>query len=221
MNQLDALTIRSATRTLARRLDPSILAECRPIAVDDAAQLTAAEAAALAGSVPSVRQASGAARAIARELFAESGCRDHLELIPQRPNGPAWPLSHLGSLSHDATVAAAAIAPRHILRGLGIDVEPAEPLPSDIYHLVVSKREDSMIASDLTVARLLFVIKEAVYKATHPLDRIFLEHHDIEVDLVTGIAQTRTGHRVRFVSAMTDRLMAIAAIFPGELQNTC
>jgi 4'-phosphopantetheinyl transferase EntD len=219
--QLDAAGLRTETRDLARRLDPSILAECRPIQARDAAFLTAAEAAQLAGSVARVQQASGAARAIARDLLAEAGCRGSAELIPQRPNGPDWPPSFLGSLSHDAEFAAAAVAPQDAMRGLGIDVEPVEPLPSDIYRLVVTQREDVMIASDLLSARLLFVIKEAVYKATHPLDRIFLEHHDVEVNLDTGIAQTRTGHRVRFVTSVAGRMLAIAGLFASPPGTGC
>ena len=221
MTQFDAAAFRMETRCLAQRLDPSIVAECRPIQASDAAFLTRAEAAQLVGSVISVRQASGAARAIARDLLAEVGCRASAELIPQRPNGPCWPPSFLGSLSHDAEFAAAAVAPRGALRGLGIDIEPEEPLPRDIYKLVVTDSEEFMIASDLLAARLLFVVKEAVYKATHPLDRIFLEHHDVEVDFETGIALTRTGHRVRFVTSVTGRLLAIAGLFASQPDAGC
>jgi 4'-phosphopantetheinyl transferase EntD len=219
--QLDAAAFRTETRCLAKRLDPSIVAECRPIQASDAAYLTAGEAAQLVGSVNSVRQASGAARAIARDLLAEAGCRGSVELIPQRPNGPCWPPSFLGSISHDAEFAAAAVAPRDALRGLGIDIEPAEPLPSDIYKLVVTQNEDIMIASDLLAARLLFVIKEAVYKATHPLDHIFLDHHDVDVDFETGLALTRTGHRVRFVTSVTGRMVAIAGLFASQPGTGC
>lgn len=187
------------------------------IGCGDAAYLTVAESVSLAGAVEGVRNASGTARAIARDLLSEAGCDETVELLPQRPNGPIWPRSFLGSLAHDAQIATAAVAPRNALRGLGIDVEPAEPLPRDIYKMVVTDREDAMIGADLLSARLLFVIKEAVYKATHPVDRIFLDHHDVEVDLCAGIATTRTGHRIRFVSTNTKRLLAIAVMASSQL----
>jgi 4'-phosphopantetheinyl transferase EntD len=41
--------------------------------------------------------------------------------------------------------------------------------------------------------KLLFAIKEAVYKATYPLDHEFLEFHDIEVDLTIRRATARAG----------------------------
>jgi len=91
-------------------------------------------------------------------------------------------------------------------------VEPLEPLPAEIYAMVVTPGEHAQIAGDPIAARLLFVIKEAVYKATHPVDRIFLDHHDVEVDLAAGVARTRSGRRVAFAADRGSRLVALAVL---------
>ena len=59
--------------------------------------------------------------------------------------------------------------------------------------LVATPHERRRIDDDPLKAKLLFAVKEAVYKAVYPLDRVFLEFGDIEVDLAAGTATTRTG----------------------------
>ena len=68
-------------------------------------------------------------------------------------------------------------------RAVGIDIEPAVPLPPDMLELIATPQELRKIADDPLRGKLLFAAKEAVYKAVYPLDRVFLEFRDIEVDL--------------------------------------
>jgi Phosphopantetheinyl transferase component of siderophore synthetase len=49
---------------------------------------------------------------------------------------------------------------------LGIDVEPAECLPSELLDLVATPQERLNLGDDVYRGRLLFVAKEAVYKAS-------------------------------------------------------
>jgi 4'-phosphopantetheinyl transferase EntD len=42
-------------------------------------------------------------------------------------------------------------------------------------------------------AKLLFAIKEAVYKEAYPLNHEFLDFHDIEIDFAGRLATTRAG----------------------------
>ena len=89
------------------------------------------EAAAFAASVIKVRRASGAARMVARELLARFG--QPPRAIPKSTAGmPLWPEDIVGSLAHDAEVAIAAIASQREFSSVGVDVEPAEPLASDL-----------------------------------------------------------------------------------------
>jgi 4'-phosphopantetheinyl transferase EntD len=84
-------------------------------------------------------------------------------------------------LAHDSIVAIAAVGRRHDIAALGIDIEPVENLPFEL-DLIATPRERLKISSYRYGGRLLFTAKEAVYKAVHPLDNVFLEHHDVEVD---------------------------------------
>src|SRR5689334_10928161 len=174
----------ATTSPLARAIEamsvPGILVDHRLITEGDDLALLPAEMAAFAGSVLKVRRASGAARIVARTLlsrFGQAACA-----IPKSTAGmPVWPKGIVGSLAHDATVAVAAMAVQADFQSVGIDVEPAEPLASDLLDIVATATEREGIQDDPFRGRLLFSIKEAVYKAVYPLDRTFLDHHDVEV----------------------------------------
>ena len=67
-----------------------------------------------------------------------------------------------------------------------------------------------MIDSDPYHGRSFFVAKEAVYKAVFPLDRSFLEHHDVEVDLANRKATLRNGRVVDVRFCISTHLVALA-----------
>jgi 4'-phosphopantetheinyl transferase EntD len=188
-----------------------VLVGHRLIAADDALALLPEERGAFAGSVDKVKRASGAARIVARSLMLQLG--EPQQAIPKSASGaPVWPAGLVGSLAHDGRVAVAAIARRSAFAGLGIDVEPAEPLEPDLLDLVATSTERRGIAGDPLQGRLLFAIKEAVYKSVHPLDGVFLEHHDVEVDLAAGTAAVRNGRAVRFRYSLSSHIVALAFI---------
>jgi len=188
---------------------PGILIGHRLISPGDERALMPEEAAAFAASVVEVRRASGAARIIARELLTRLGHRDCA--LPKSPSGaPAWPAGIVGSLAHDYRVAVAAVGNTRDVSALGIDVEPAEALPSDLLDLVATPQELSKIADDPFQGRLLFVAKEAVYKAVYPLDQTFLEHHDVEVDLAQRKAVVRNSRVVELRFSTSAHLVALA-----------
>jgi 4'-phosphopantetheinyl transferase EntD len=156
------------------------------------------------------RRASGAARIVARDRLRELGA-DPAATLPRSVSGaPAWPAGIIGSLAHDDDFAVAAVALRGPIIGLGVDVEPAEPLPADLVDLVLSAAERRATKGDRVKQRLVFVAKEAVYKAIHPLDGTPLEYGDIEIALGEGRATLRDGRRLRLVTWAGQRLVAVA-----------
>ena len=205
----------ATTSQLARAIEamtvPGILVDHRVIADGDELALLPAETAAFAGSVLKVRRASGAARIVARTLLSRLGHVPHA--IPKSTAGmPVWPDGLVGSLAHDAKVAVAAMAAQHEFLSVGIDIEPAEPLTPDLLDIVATARERDMIADDPFRGRLLFSIKEAIYKAVYPLDRAFLDHHDVEVSLADSTAVVRSGRVVRFRNCVATHIVALAFI---------
>jgi 4'-phosphopantetheinyl transferase EntD len=190
---------------------PGILIGQRAIADGDEAALMPAEAAAFASSVAKVRRASGAARIVARALLAQLGA-PHAAIVRSASGAPAWPPGITGSLAHDDATAVAAVARQRDVWSVGIDVEPALPLPGDLLDMVATPRERAFIGGDLVRARLLFCAKEAVYKAVHPLDGTFLDHHDVEVDLASEQAVVRSGRRARVRYSVANNIVCLALV---------
>jgi 4'-phosphopantetheinyl transferase EntD len=190
---------------------PGILIDHRLIADGDELALLPAEIPAFAGSVLKVRRASGAARIVGRALlsrFGQASCA-----IPKSTAGmPVWPAGIVGSLAHDAKVAIAAIAAQSDFQSVGIDIEPAEALAPDLLDIVATAKERERIEDDPFRGRLLFSIKEAVYKAVYPLDRMFLDHHDVEVSFADGTATVRNGREVSFRHCVAGHIVTLAFI---------
>jgi 4'-phosphopantetheinyl transferase EntD len=193
---------------------PGVMIGHRLIAAGDEDALFPEEAPAFATSVVKVRRASGAARIVARELLARLGLH-HCPLPKSPSGGPVWPPGVVGSLAHDARVAIAAVAMARDIGALGIDVEPAELLPAELLDMVATPRERSQIDQDPCGGRLLFVAKEAVFKAVHPLDQTFLDHHDVEIDLLQHKATVRNGRIVDLRFSIFAHLVALAFL-PGQ-----
>lgn len=190
---------------------PGIAIGHRLIAEGDEMALLPEEFAAFAGSVTKVRRASGAARIVARKLLLDFG--EPVRPIPKSTAGmPLWPDGIVGSMAHDARVAVAAMARRSGFASIGVDVEPAEPLDPDLLDIVATDRERRDIQDDPLHGRVLFSVKESVYKAVYPLDRTFLDHHDVEVNLQAGIATVRGGRAVPFRRWLGPHIVTLAFV---------
>lgn len=190
---------------------PGILIGHRLISPGDDLALFEEEGHSIASDVVSVRRASGAARIVGRQLLARlgySGCA-----LPKGPSGaPIWPAGVTGSFAHDDRVAVAAVGMCRDIGAVGIDVEPAELLPAELLELVATPQELLRICDDPYGGRLLFGAKEAVYKAVHPLDQMFLEHHDVQVDIANRKAVVRNGRVLTLRFCISSHLVVLAVI---------
>ena len=201
-------SLEQALETLAV---PGVLIGHRVISPGDEDALRETEASSVSSEVARVRRASGAARIVARRLLMQLGYPD--TQVPKGPGGePVWPAGVVGSLAHDEEIAVAAVGLQRDFASIGVDVEPAQALPADMLALVATPRERRMIDDDLLQARLLFAAKESVYKAVYPLDRVFLEFGDIELDLAAGRATTRTGRSLVLRSCFSSHIVTIALV---------
>jgi 4'-phosphopantetheinyl transferase EntD len=190
---------------------PRVLLDHRLITEGDEQALLAEEHGAFAKSVVKVQRASGAARIVARELMRRAGVMPQ-PIVKSVGGMPAWPDGFVGSLAHDATVAVAALARRADYLSIGIDIEPAEPLAPDLIEMVATPNERAATRNAPLGGRLLFSIKEAVYKAAYPLDRVFLDHHDVEVDLAAQTAMLRHGRIVPFAYSQSSHIFVLALV---------
>ncbi|MEU0005717.1 4'-phosphopantetheinyl transferase superfamily protein [Streptomyces sp. NPDC006314] len=92
--------------------------------------------------------------------------------VPRGPRGaPVWPAGVVGSITHCAGYRAAAVCRDTRGLGLGLDAEPAEPLPARVRARLLTARENALAGEMerrlpwLPVDRLLFSAREAAYKA--------------------------------------------------------
>ena len=188
---------------------PGVAIGHRLISPGDEDALTPEELRGISGSVVERRRASGAARIVARQLLRELGYPE--SPLPRAATGaPIWPAGVTGSLAHDRRVAVAAVATSRDIGALGIDIVPAESLPIDLLDIIATPDERPGIGDDLICGRLLFAAKEAVYKAVYPLDRIFLEHHDVQIDFSKRRGTVRNGRTVELRFCISTHLVALA-----------
>jgi 4'-phosphopantetheinyl transferase EntD len=196
---------------LARLLPARVLIGHRRIAVGDEHALLEAEAAPFARCTLKVRRQSGAARIVARRLLGVIG--EPNAALPRSASGaPVWPLGIAGSIAHDDEVAVATVVRAGYIRGLGIDVEPADALPRELVGIVATATERARYSTAVIESRILFCAKEAVFKAFYPLCGLFLDFHDIEIDLDAGSARIRDGHRATISFIGTPRVVALAVV---------
>jgi 4'-phosphopantetheinyl transferase EntD len=98
-----------------------------------------------------------------------------------------WPPGATGSITHCSGYCAAAVAPADRFQAIGIDAEVDEPLPSGLLPSIACERELSWLSSapsgSMHWDRLLFSIKESVFKAWYPLRGSLVDARSIEVTM--------------------------------------
>ena len=105
---------------------------------------------------------------------------------------PVWPAGIVGSITHCVGYRAAAVARSGELAGIGIDAEPHDALPADAVDLVVGDGERVRLRALFDAEpgvhwdRVLFCVKEAVFKAWFPPTRRWLEFGDVSATLQRG-----------------------------------
>ena len=129
-------------------------------------------------AVPRRQREFAAGRAALRAAMADLGLPP--TAIPMHPDrSPALPAGLAASITHTATAClAAAMTGR---RALAIDLEPDEPLPSDILDTVLTPAERGT-----PDARVIFSAKEALYKAQYPLSGMLFGFDAVAVTLETA-----------------------------------
>jgi 4'-phosphopantetheinyl transferase EntD len=155
---------------------------------DRSVELFPVEREALGQAVEKRQREFVTARACAREALAELGIPP--QPIPTGSRGePVWPDGVVGSITHCAGYRACAVAAKSDLTTIGIDAEVAEPLPQDLIDDIALPEERHWIerfaaeTPGVSWDRLLFSIKESIYKAWFPLTRSWLGFEDASVAL--------------------------------------
>jgi 4'-phosphopantetheinyl transferase EntD len=151
------------------------------------------EAAVVGRAVAARRREFATVRACARTALAGLGVSP-APILPGQGGAPRWPAGVVGSMTHCEGYRACAAASAARLVTIGIDAEQHAPLPGDIADLIALPQEREEQASLATLYpgicwdRVLFCIKESVYKAWFPLTHRWLAFDDalVTIDPATG-----------------------------------
>jgi 4'-phosphopantetheinyl transferase EntD len=212
----------TADPSLQRAIDtlvvPGLLIGHRVITQGDELALLHEEIESLSFPAIEKRRASGAARRVARELMNSMGFAG-LPILRSTFGSPIWPAGVVGSMAHDDRIAVAAVGMQQDLDAVGIDIELATPLPQEMLELIATPQERRAIADNPLGAKLLFTIKEAVYKAAYPLDLGFLDFYDIEVDLAGRLATTRVGRTLTLHWCIFSHVLVVATIQKASMNH--
>ena len=141
---------------------------------------------ALGDAVEKRRREFVTGRACAREALTALG-------LPPSPIGsgergePLWPPRLVGSITHCEGYRACAVARSSSALALGIDAERNAPLREGVWEEVARGPErelrDPGGASGPNLDAVLFSAKEAIFKATYPLTKRWLEFEDAELSI--------------------------------------
>lgn len=149
---------------------------------------------AVARAIPRRQAEFAAGRTLARLALADLGVEaGAIGMGPRRE--PVWPDGVVGSITHCAGFAAAAVASTSDIASLGIDAEPAgRRLSEGVIVRVCHDSERRQVEALGEVGPLVvFSAKEAVYKAWYPVAARWLgfEHVDVDVDVDGGAFAVR------------------------------
>jgi len=146
--------------------------------------LFAEESALVASAVEKRRLEFAKGRQCARAALRRLGLADG-PLLTGSQREPLWPTGVVGSITHTHGLCLAAVAWQANYAGVGIDVEPAEPLEPAVAKRIASEAEMNALGSmpPLLAARLIFSAKEAFYKCQFYRTREFLGFFDVSIAL--------------------------------------
>ncbi|MGW2254672.1 4'-phosphopantetheinyl transferase family protein [Kitasatospora sp. NPDC001660] len=152
------------------------------------ARLEPAEEALMAKAVDKRRREFTTVRHCARAALARLGV-PYRPIVPGRLGAPSWPDGVVGSLTHCDGFRAAVVARSGDLASVGVDAEPALPLPEGVIDVIAlpdeRRRIEALLSSHPGIPwdRILFSAKESVYKAWFPLTGTFLDFGEADLTL--------------------------------------
>jgi 4'-phosphopantetheinyl transferase EntD len=150
-----------------------------------------AEEASVGQAVEKRRREFTTARACVREAFSQLGLPPSAVTNGARGE-PRWPSGIVGSITHCDGYRACAIARSTDMATIGIDAEPHAALPEGVLSDIAGTQELSWLGDrrrdvpGVHWDRLLFSVKESVYKAWFPLAKQWLGFEDAVVTVDTS-----------------------------------
>lgn len=129
------------------------------------------------------------ARNCAREGLAHFGI-ENFPVLRGKNRQPLWPKDIVGSITHCKDYCAVALSRWGDYQAIGIDAEENSPLKQDTHHLILTDSEIKKLKSRNQLnsywTKLIFSIKECVFKCYFPLCHEYLDFLQAEIIFVAG-----------------------------------
>ncbi|MBV1911517.1 MAG: 4'-phosphopantetheinyl transferase superfamily protein [Kangiellaceae bacterium] len=107
-------------------------------------------------------------------------------LLINNLRAPAWPRGIVGSLSHCESVCVGVAANENSILGIGIDIERSTPINESYLSIICTETDKLAIEKQndpLSAAKILFSIKESIFKCLHPRFEHWIDFKDVDVFL--------------------------------------
>jgi 4'-phosphopantetheinyl transferase EntD len=148
-------------------------------------------------------------RACARRALHELGIRP-CPIPVGDSRAPVWPDRVVGSISHCGSHAAAVVAFRSEVQGLGVDLELRESLDRPLLTMVCRAEELRCLESSDTgiiLDKLFFSAKESLFKCVWPELQQFIDFQEIEILLnLAENTYTAVSHSPQLPDALINRI---------------
>jgi len=182
-----------------------------------AGDLFTEEAEHVAAAVSKRRTEFTAGRVCARAALARLGIRPMP--VPVGSKGePVWPPGIVGSITHDMDLCIVALQSANRLAGIGIDITENSKLGDDVTGLICTPREIACNRDFGTSAdpfRIIFSLKESIYKCLFPFIRRFLDFHEVEVALDPFSIHASEPAREQLPFGIQEKLCAAFCVVNG------
>ena len=129
-------------------------------------------------------------RHAAKLALQQLGFDQKIALLPvPGTTRPDWPVGYVGSITHTPGFCAAAVARSSDYAGIGIDAETRVALKAELLSKICTDREQAWIAQQSEDrywpywGKIIFSIKESLYKVFNPIHQVFLGFEEAEVCL--------------------------------------
>lgn len=131
------------------------------------------------------RSEFGTARCCARSALRCLGL-PAMPLVPNLDRSPWWPTGVIGSISHCDQWAIAACSVNSRFSAIGVDIEENKPLAPELIDLICAENEvvnlsNALHIETLKIGKIIFSLKEAIYKCQYTLTKSLFGFHDIEI----------------------------------------
>lgn len=168
---------------------------CRCTDSGDVRALAPEERAAVRRAVASRQTEFAAGRQAARDAMRRLGLP--AMPVPVNPDrSPLWPVGLVGSISHCRDACVAVVAHGERCLSVGVDVEPDQGIPSDLWPTICTPAELHRLSGMPEAERAgwvtrVFCAKEAYYKWVYPRIQCLLDFQDVEIGLDLSKAEAR------------------------------